>query len=229
MKFLSCILLVVASLSPLIAEESCPHTGWKPGYWSRLAAQPCRENLDHKPVTIISPNRKRLLLVKEDGVFEKTVGGGAFEERFAYRPGEEFLWSHDSSVVLVSFCLGAAGPCGVASSVDEESRPTITDIVRKDFASGHEGDECYKDANVGALTWLDKAEKIVVVAEVPPSPSCVGHNEGYFESMVVSLPERKVLTRYNMQETIHRWRSILGTGLLNDIDLVREDAKGAQK
>jgi hypothetical protein len=180
-------------------------------------------------VTIISPNRKQRLLVKEDGVFEKAVGGGNSEKWFDYRPGDEFLWSPDSSEVLVSFCLGAAGPCGVASTADEENTPTITDIVKKEFASGHEDDECYMHANVGALTWLDNSGKIVVVAEVPAVPSCVGHNEGHFESMVVSLSERKVLTRYNMQETIHRWHSIFGTGLLNDMDLVREDAKGMQK
>jgi hypothetical protein len=229
MKFLPCVLLVAASLSPLIAEESCPPIGWSRGYFSGLAAQPCRENLDHKPVTILSPDQKRLLLVKKEEVFEKAVDGGSPEKLFAYTPGEEFLWSPDSSVVLVSFCFGAAGLCGVGSSVDAEGTPTIAEIVRKDFASRHADQECYTNVNVGALTWLDNTDKIVVVAEVPPSPPCVGHNEGYFDSMVVSLSERKVLTRSNMQETIHRWHSILGTGLLSDIKLVREDAKGTQK
>jgi hypothetical protein len=44
--------------------------------------------------------------------------------------------------------------------------------------------------------------------------------------MVVSLSKRKVVARYNMNETIHRWHGILGTELLNDIKLVREDTKG---
>jgi len=225
MKSWFCVLLAAASLSPLRAAERCPRTGWTSGYWSTLAAQPCRENLNQNPVIILSPNRKQLLLVKEDEVFEKALDGESPEELFAYRPGEEFLWSPDSSVVLVSFCFGAAGPCGVASSINGENEPTITEIVRKEFASGHENDTCYVDVNVGALTWENDTDQIVVVAEIPPSPSCVGHKEGYFESMVVSLSQRKVLSRYNMQETIHRWRSILGEGLRQDILLVREDAE----
>jgi len=218
-------LLVCGLLAPFAVAQSCPSNGYKPGDWSRLAAQPCRENLDQKPVAILSPNRKRLLLVKRDKVLEKAVRENSTEEWLNYRPGDEFIWSLDSSEVLVSYCLGAAGPCGVGSTVDDGSSPTVTDTVRKEFASGHAGDDCYTDANVGALTWED-SDKIVVVAEIPPAPSCEGHHEGYFEAMVVSLSKRKVVARYNMNETIHRWHGILGTELLNDIKLVREDTKG---
>jgi hypothetical protein len=223
MKFWLCVLLVGALSTTLMAAETCPHSGWQRGNWSRLAAQPCREKLSQRPVKILSPDRKRALLVKEDKVFEISLSGGAPEELFAYRPGDEFLWSPDSNNVLVSFCFGAAGPCGVGATVD--GGDAITEIVRKQFASGHEGDSCLADANIGVLTWGRNLDEIIVIAEVPPSPQCVGHAEGYFESFEVSLSQRKVLARHNMQDTIHRWQSILGSGLKNDIKLVKDDAR----
>ena len=224
MRWRFSVLVVWLMVTPWIAAQTCPRTGWEKGYWSRLAAQPCRENMDLDPVKIPSPDQKQALLIKKEEVFLLS-GNGAEQKIFYYARGTEFLWSPDSKLVLMTYCFGAAGPCGAESSVQGSSDFSITDMVRTEFASGHKGDDCYEVANIGGLTWEDGSDKVVVIAEVPPAPSCAEHNEGYFESFVVSLSQRKVVDRYSMQETIHRWRSILGSGLHSDIKLVKEDAK----
>jgi hypothetical protein len=95
------------------------------------------------------------------------------------------------------------------------------------FSADHQDHDCYKWANVGALKWDDGSDRIVLIAEVPPSPQFRQHNEGYFEAFAISLSQRKILTRFNMQQTVQLWHSLLGTGLRTDTKLVREDTAEA--
>jgi hypothetical protein len=198
-----------------------------------LAATVCVDTVTGKlHLEMQSPDKKKTLFAQgqdPDGkLLLKSGDESNPEEVFEVRPGEEVLWSLDSKELAVTTCFGASGPCVVSTSTDD-NRETPAEIVKKAFAAGHEGDACYTEANTGALAWEDGSEKIVMIAEVPPSPQCDGHGDGYFEAFVVSLSERKVIFRFNMQETIHRWHSILGRGLRNDIALVREDTKTARR
>jgi hypothetical protein len=89
--------------------------------------------------------------------------------------GSEVLWSLDSKAVAVTTCFGGLGPCVVATT---EANTSPTDVVKDAFSAGHKDDACFTNANVGALTWENSSDMIVVIAEVPPSPQCRGHNEG---------------------------------------------------
>src|SRR5262249_8127607 len=101
------------------------------------------------------------------------------------------------------------------------NRPSLTEIIQKDFVSGHEGDRCWEHANVGGLTWLEGGREALFVAEVPPSPHCEGSG-GHFEAYVISIPEGRILKRYEMKEALKKWRALLGPGLRHDIE-VRKD------
>lgn len=216
-----------AALPPSVNAQVCPRTGWESGEWSRLAVQPCRENLDQNPLRVPLRGGKRSLLFDGSSVY--IIEGRTSRKLATYHPGDELLGSPDSNHFLISYCFGATGPCGTESLDEEYGGPSITDQVREEFSAGHKGDACYAEANVGPLTWEQGSERVVVVAEVPPALECDGHNDGYFEAFVVSLPDGKIVSRFNMQETIRRWRSILGPGLRDDIKLVQEDARSGHK
>jgi hypothetical protein len=225
--------IAVLLSSCLSRAQRCPKAGERPGYWSTLAAVVCEDTVNGKmQLEMQSPDRKRTLFAQGqnlDGkLFLKSGDQSNTAELSAVRPGEEVLWSLDSEELAVTTCFGASGPCVVWTSQDD-NRETPGEIVKKTFAAGHEGDACYTEANTGALTWEDGSDKIVIIAEVPPNPQCEGHSDGYFEAFVVSLSERKVISRFNMKETTHRWHRILGTGLRSDIALVREDTKTKQR
>jgi len=223
-------------LTCLIRAERCPNTGQRPGDWSRLAVVVCEDAKNQMHLKMASPDGQKVLTVLGDDldgeVFVESVVKADRRSLWAARPGEEVLWSPDSKAIVVTICFGASGPCKVWITSDNESAPDNEDwdmstVVIDAFSTDHKGDDCYTWANVGALTWEDGSERIVLIAEVPPSPECQGHNEGYFEAFEVSLSQRKVLSRFNMQQTIQRWRDMFGKGLRSDIKLVREDASEA--
>jgi hypothetical protein len=213
--------------------QRCPNDGEKPGYWSKSAVVICEDSTTKQMhLKVPSPDGKKLLFVN-GREFEGTFLLNSDRERtpqelFPARAGAEALWSPDSKAIAVTTCFGAAGPCVMRTTLDL-AQGAPGELVKTAFAAGHEHDICYTNANVGALTWEDGSDKIVIIAEVPPSGGCNEQNAGYFEAFVVSLTERKVISRFNMQETIRLWRSILGTGLQSDIKLVREDAKDRRK
>lgn len=213
--------------------QSCPKAGEKHGYWSKQAIVVC-ENLatSQMHLEMSSPDSKKLLFVTGKDLvgtfFLKSGDETNRESLFPAYVGAEALWSPDSKGVAVTTCYGGGGPCTVQTTLDDD-RESPTAIVSDLFSEGHKNDMCYTNANVGVLTWEKSSESIVLIVEIPPSPQCDGHNGGYFEAFVVSFSERKVVSRFNMQETVRRWHSILGAGLLNDIELVREGAKNARK
>lgn len=218
--------------------QSCPKAGDKGTYWSKQAVEVCWDKAtDQLHLEAPSPAGKKLLYVNGPAhtasFYLKSDHEGAPQELYAAFAGAEVLWSPDSKAVAITTCFGGNGPCSVDTiQVDDneaqldDSRRSPFEIVQDAFAIGHEGDVCHTEANVGALTWQDGSDKIVLIAEVPTA-HCDGG--GYFEAFVVSFSERKVISRFNMQETLHRWHSILGSGLRNDIALVREDAKLRKK
>lgn len=70
------------------------------------------------------------------------------------RSQEEIIWSPDSRALIVTMILGSAGPTSadVVYAGDDPfpGRPSITEVMRKDFASRH-GDRCWSSANVAGL------------------------------------------------------------------------------
>lgn len=212
--------------------ERCPKSGERPGYWSKFAVAVCGHGTTNQMhLQMRSPDGTKLLFAKGEGFegtfYLKSGDQGTPQELFGAREGDEVLWSPDSKAVALTTCFGANGPCRADTTLDDDTFSPF-EIVQKTFTAGHEDDECYTGANVGALTWEDGSDKIVLIAQVP-NLNCDGHNPGYFEAFVVSFSERKVISRYNMQETTHRWHGVFGKGMRDDIAYVRENAKGARK
>jgi len=191
----------------------------------------CEGKANQMHLRVSSPDGKKLLFVvgqEFDGNFLlKSDIESKPQEIFPARNGDETLWSPDSKAVAITTCFGANGPCKVNTTLDDD-RFSPFEIVQESFAAGHEDDICYTSANVGALTWEDSSDKIVLIAQVPTA-NCDDHNGGYFEAFAVSYSEEKIISRFNMQETIRRWHRIMGRGLRDDIALVRKDARIRKK
>ena len=207
--------------------QYCPLTGSKPGSWSKLSSAVCYDQSnDQLHLKVLSPDKQKSVLVEgrhadHQSLFISSNGVNIEKLQPAFL-GIEVLWSPDSRGLALTICSGSSGPCGTRTTLDG-GRESLSDIVTAAFSAGHKADPCYTEANVGALTWEQGSEKIVLIAEVPPSPQCNGHHDGYFEAFVVSVRDGKILSRVSMQETVHRWHSILGSRLRSDIKLVRED------
>jgi hypothetical protein len=185
-----------------------------------------------------SPDGQKVLTVVgrefEGMFFLETLGKNDRQPFSAARAGAEVLWSSDSKSIAVTTCLGGSGPCYVwIDPVDETDAGTddwnLSKLVVEAFSTNHKDDPCYTWANVGALTWLGGSDKIVIVAEVPTSGGCWGHNPGYFEAFTISLSERKILSQSNMQQTIQQWPNLLGNGLRSDIKVTQEDRPTAKQ
>jgi hypothetical protein len=144
-------------------------------------------------------------------------------QSFAAGEDEEVIWSPDSKGLLITFCLGAMGPCEAETSLDTYagSRP-LTEIVQTAFSAGRTNDPCYTEANVAGLSWEEGSKEVVLIAEVSPSPECP-RDGGYFEGFVMSVPEGRITAHYTMVETVKRWRKILSRHLLEDRALVKEN------
>ena len=181
---------------------------------------------------MLSPDQRKTVLVKgkrfKGAFLLKSHDGGTAKELLPAFIGAEALWSMDSEQVAITTCFGGSGPCVAWTTLDND-RDTPSSIVSNAFSAGHKNDLCYTNANVGALTWGKDSDRIVLIAEVPPSSQCSNHDGGHFEAFVVSLSKRKIISRFNMEETVRRWHTVLGTGLLNDIELVRKEARGTRR
>jgi len=223
------IVIVVGLLTTPCALtcQRCPDRGWTAGRWSKLAVMPCDIGTLSPTFALEAPNKRVALIIRQDKIFFRDdTGNISSREMLAYRPGDELLWAPDSKAVILSYCLGAAGPCkSVVSSTGGRDEPSVTEIVQERFASGHRDDSCFAGANVGALKWAHDSTEAVFVAQVELSPECATHHQGYFETFTVSLGESRIVAQSGMRASINKWKSIMGSSLLDGIRVVGEDTK----
>jgi hypothetical protein len=218
--------------------QNCPKAGTKDTDWSKLAVQLCRDSVTNQlHLEVPSPDGKKLLYVNDQDstLYLKYDNRSAPQEFYAAFGTPEVLWSPDSKAVAITTCSGGNGPCSVDTflvsdkgALLEDKRLSPFEIVQKAFVVGHKEDMCYTEAKVGALTWIDGSDKIVMITQVPTA-HCEGHNGGHLEAFVVSLSERKLVSRFKMQETIRRWHGIFGNSLRVDIPGVQEETKLRKK
>ena len=190
-RYSSQLLLGTAAMIPILCNSSllaqrCPKAGEKPGYFSKMAVVVCEAGpTSNMHFQMRSPDGEKLLVAE----WGKESGNSlSIWRMLAYECSLCDLETADEVLVLaikelaITTCFGANGPCRADTTLDDE-RISPFKIVQKTFAAGHEGDECYMWANVGALAWEDGSGKIVLIAQVPTA-NCDGHNGGYFEACV---------------------------------------------
>jgi hypothetical protein len=218
---------MLTCFSPIAAarQEKCPEFGGKPGEYSQLSVELCYEDwgTNQRHLEIASPDRSVMLVVKGESA-RLQVKGLPVGEPFEVTRDEEWIWSPDSRAVVVTYILGSSGPSGASVRfVDSgQSVPEVAEDVGRDFSVRHADLPCAQKPNIAGLTWLDDSKKLVLVAEVPPSLRCE-KADGYFEAYIVSIPEGKILRRYSMEETITRFRKVLGPWLLSDVQAQKEE------
>jgi hypothetical protein len=221
-----CVWLMLACVLPIAwaKQKKCPESG-TPGDYSQQSVELCYQDWKTKQrhLAIASPDHS-VMLVVEGETARLQVKGVPAGEPFEVTPDEEWIWSPDSRAVVVTQILGSSGPSGARVMIvdSNQSIPDVAEGVERDFAARHANLPCAQEPNTAGLTWLYDSTKLVLVAEVPPSPRCE-KADGYFEAYVVSIPEGKILRRYSMKETITRFRKVMGPSLLSDIQAQKDE------
>lgn len=208
-------------------RDSCPISSHRPGSYSKLSIDLCFQDVDaeRRHLEIPSPDGSTILVVESQDAWIVKKDRRIPAAFLVGRSQEEIIWSPDSKALIATLILGASGPAAADFVFVDKSpfptRPPLTQVIRKDFASGHSGDACWESANVGGLGWLEGGREALFVAEVPPS-SGYEDRGGYFDGYVVSVPDGRIVKRYPMRAVIKKWRNLLGPGLKDDIEILRD-------
>jgi len=219
--------LALYSATMAAKQNDCPFGGHRPGEYSQLSVDLCFQDPPNgrRKLRIESPDHSVVLEVNGDkGQFYKK--GHPVADTFHIEPDVETVWSSDFKAFIITTVLGSEEPAiGGISFID--NRPDVPDDlmirIQKDFATRHPNMPCANEPNVAGLAWRRGSREAVLVAEVQTIRCAPA--DGYFEAYVVSIPEGKIIERYSMKETIRQFKSVLGPGLLDDIELQKEEHK----
>lgn len=220
------LVVVCMAQSTKKTVPQCSLAGQKPGEYSQISTQLCFQDWggNQRHLRIASPDGS-VALVVEGEVGKLEENGRPIGESFPVSRDEEWIWSPDSRAVIVTTILGNSGPTGADITFVRSGPKVSNDLdkaIKQDFAVHHPRLLCSNDPNVAGLGWLgNDSTKALLVAEIQPvhcEPS-----DGYFEAYIVSVRDRRILRRFSMRETIHRFRKLLGPTLLNDIQLQKDE------
>jgi hypothetical protein len=130
----------------------------------------------------------------------------------------EVLWSDDSAAFAVTSSEGGwVGQWSVLVFLVDEKlvKPIcVTDQAKKDAMTRYKCNESERneEPEMGAVAWLERSKRLLVVAQVPPHSSCYPHMGKLF-GYVVSVPSGDILERYSEKQLRNRWRQFLGERL----------------
>lgn len=141
--------------------------------------------------------------------------------------GPEALWAPDSDAVAITHSRGGAlGTYQVLIYRPENSGPVdIATQVRKDLArhfpacigpeagcTAEQRKHMRRDVfwvNVAAIRWMEKSDRLLMMAWVPDS-SAFGANLGRYNGYLVDAHNGRILTHYSEKEFKRRFRKYCG-------------------
>jgi hypothetical protein len=141
--------------------------------------------------------------------------------------GPEALWAPDSDAVAITHSRGGAlGTYRVLIYRPENSGAVdISTTVRRDLARRFPAcvggmAECSSDqrkamrknvawVNVAAIRWMEKSDRLLMLAWVPDS-SAFGANLGRYHGYVVDARDGRILSRYSESEFKRRFKKYCG-------------------
>lgn len=168
------------------------------------------------PGRIEAPNRKHAIIVADPGLSLVDDRGSAEAAIERHLNLTEILWAPDSRrFALTESEGGLVGTWHLyVYRIDSANRLTHLDLTEaiqletRDFAKCFEGPE---SRNVGAASWLNRNE-LLVIAEVPPHSSC--RNMGAITGFRVSANSGRVLERLPVKQLRKRYGNLLGCRLV---------------
>ncbi|MGH8674970.1 MAG: hypothetical protein ACREVG_11735 [Burkholderiales bacterium] len=215
--------LVALLLLPCAAQQSeeCP-----PGpEYSLLATEVPTSNSDDPKEfgPVVSPDGRKSLTVKhilykdDDGLLLKfLVDGREVARKEDSANGAEILWSPDSNYVAVTTtwcCSGFGGGYLLLYRVDGrrlrryEVSGTIIDAFQTVVKCELKTDSLLRTA---AVVWL-APDRLLVIAHVVRVSVC--DSTGLFEAYEVTVPDFRIVTRYNQVEAKEKFWTSMGCGL----------------
>lgn len=141
--------------------------------------------------------------------------------------GPEALWASDSDAVAITHSRsGALGTYQVLIYRPENNRAAdISSAVRRDLArrfpacagtlagcTAEQRRAMRKDVtwvNVAAIRWMEKSDRLLMLAWVPDS-SAFGANLGRYNGYVVDARDGRILSRYSQNEFKRRFKKYCG-------------------
>lgn len=135
-------------------------------------------------------------------------------------PCPEFLWAPDSSALAVTYRDGANARDSHMEvyrfGSDTQGPIDVTAAAETDFVPHHLRCSAKEGPNLAAIAWLDGADRLLLVVQVPRHSDC--DDRGTFVLYEVSVPEGKVLAKYGQLEAKQRFGDKLGSELLHADD-----------
>ena len=220
MRMLGTVVFLFVSVT--IASPAEVFTTAQPGMWSARGVYlwPGPTAIADFPAAgrqlrISAPDRKTVLEVR-DSEARVTFPNGKPSGAFVVEGLAEILWAPNAAAFALTESDGGwAGSWSVrvgqlSPSGDLRFRE-IGRSVSKDFYVRISKRHCPEYANVGAVSWINGAEELLLVAEAPPHSSCPVMTAvcGY----VVAVPSGTIRRRIGFQALKKKWGNALGSRL----------------
>lgn len=213
MRLLVLIVLILGSIvsKVAVADAVCPFERCT-GIWAASAKTPYLSP-DFNPTNIPAPNAKYSINATREGLsLVGTRSNPSHLEILLNPPLVEVLWSPDSRNFVINVSDGGLVGSWEAKfyAIDADGRPVSLDIQNIIMPIANKLLKCEpkEEANIGAVSWLNDGEEVLIIAEVPPHSSC--QNMGAVFGFRVSIKSGKILERISEDDLHKKWPNVLG-------------------
>jgi len=186
------------------------------GAWSNDAAS-VAIGRGQESLRVPSPDGKKAVTVGSDYI-RVTDGSATLTglEDTAIDGPAELLWAPDSKAFAITSSDTSLSGTWLVSvfsiSGDTVKIQDVTSDAQDDFMALYQCTETEKpDPNIAAIAWTRDSSELLVVAQVPPLPSCT--EKGKVAGYLVSVPSGQILTRFTESQLRERWSRTLSPHL----------------
>lgn len=195
-----------ATAAPVFPFERCT------GIWAAAARSPYL-GADFNPTDILAPNANYSINATSAGLSVVGKRGKRTHlEILVNPPLMEVLWPPDSRNFVINVSDGGLVGSWEAKfySIDADDRPVSRDVQSIIVPIANKLLKCEpkEDANIGAVSWLDNGNEILIIVEVPPHSSC--RNMGAVFGFRVSVKSGKIIERISEADLHKKWATVLG-------------------
>jgi hypothetical protein len=220
--------LVTISAAAWGQAPDCPSGA--AGRWSVQALDLCTSVNGTVPdltrsIRVPSPDGQKIIRIEKDQWWLIVTG-----QKIPLKPHNayvtypaEIAWAPDSKAFYVTQSDGnIAGFHTIIYQLEGKQIRSLdlNRLLHRDFDRRHKcvfydgGKDVGEDPNIGGLQWIDGSRSLLFIAEIPPHSLCP--EPGYFGGYLVSIPDRRIMSRYSPQQLMTDWATVLGERLRGD-------------
>jgi hypothetical protein len=235
-RLLASSLLLLAMCLGSAQETACP-PGCSPGRWSTdaidLSSHRVKAPDEDRDIRVCSPDHGKCFHVINGHWSLETAGKHLSLPRRASEllyPAE-IAWAPDGRAFFITSSAGySSGYRTQVYRVEQDQLTPITQIngiVQKDFERNH---RCFDGdtglglrPNLAGFKWLGSSDRLLVVAEVPPTGIC--REQEYFGGYEIVFPSRRIVRRLSPEQLSDSWGEVLGERLKSNLQFLSAAAK----